>query len=49
MGMRLNEKLPLPAELKAEYPLLKITEIKEKRDKEIRDILPEHRINLSYW
>ena len=39
MGMRLNEKLPLPAELKAEYPLLKeITEIKEKRDKEIRDI-----------
>lgn len=39
MGMRLNEKLPLPAELKAEYPLSKeITEIKEKRDKEIRDI-----------
>lgn len=39
MGMRLNETLPLPAELKAEYPLSKeIIAMKEKRDKEIRDI-----------
>lgn len=39
MGMRINTTLPLPAELKAEYPLSKeLTEIKKKRDVEIRDI-----------
>ena len=39
MGMRLNEKLPLPAELKAEYPLSsQILKLKEKRDREIREI-----------
>lgn len=39
MGMRINTTLPLPAELKAEYPLSKeLTEIKKKRDAEIRDI-----------
>ena len=37
--MRINTTLPLPAELKAEYPLSKeLTEIKKKRDAEIRDI-----------
>ena len=39
MGMRINTTLPLPAELKAEYPLSKeLAEIKKKRDTEIRDI-----------
>lgn len=39
MGMRINTTLPLPAELKAEYPLSKeLTEIKKKRYAEIRDI-----------
>lgn len=39
MGMRINAELPLPADLKAEYPLSdKIIKIKEKRDTEIRDI-----------
>ena len=39
MGMRINTTLPLPAELKAEYPLSKeLKEIKKKRDAEIRDI-----------
>ena len=39
MGKRINAELPLPADLKAEYPLSdKIIKIKEKRDAEIRDI-----------
>ena len=39
MGMRINAELPLPADLKAEYPLSdKIIQIKEKRDAEIRNI-----------
>ena len=39
MGMRINAELPLPVDLKAEYPLSdKIIKIKEKRDAEIRDI-----------
>lgn len=39
MGMRINAELPLPADLKAEYPLSdKIIKIKGKRDAEIRDI-----------
>lgn len=39
MGMRINAELPLPADLKSEYPLSdKIIKIKEKRDAEIRDI-----------
>ena len=39
MGMRINAELPLPADLKAEYPLSdKFIKIKEKRDAEIRDI-----------
>lgn len=39
MGMKLNKELPLPAELKAQYPLTpRITDIKKSRDKEIRDI-----------
>ena len=39
MGMRINTTLPLPAELKAEYPLSKeLTESSKKRDAEIRDI-----------
>lgn len=39
MGMKINAELPLPANLKAEYPLPKeLAEIKEKRDAEIREI-----------
>ncbi len=39
MGMFVNAELPLPADLKGQYPLSKdIIELKEKRDKEIRDI-----------
>lgn len=39
MGMKINAQLPLPADLKAEYPLSEnIVKIKEKRDREIRDI-----------
>ena len=39
MGMKINAHLPLPADLKAEYPLSDtIVKIKEKRDREIRDI-----------
>ena len=39
MGMKINAELPLPADLKAEYPLSEeILEIKKKRDQEIRDI-----------
>ena len=39
MGMKINAELPLPAELKAEYPLSEeIIRIKEKRDREIQDI-----------
>ena len=39
MGMKINAELPLPADLKAEYPLsADILELKEVRDREIRDI-----------
>ena len=39
MGMKVNAELPLPADLKAEYPLSdKIIKIKKQRDAEIRDI-----------
>ena len=39
MGMKINAQLPLPADLKAEYPLSEnIVKIKERRDQEIRDI-----------
>ena len=39
MGMKINAELPLPADLKAEYPLPKeLAEIKKKRDAEIREI-----------
>lgn len=39
MGMRINAELPLPADLKAEYPLTEeILNIKKKRNREIRDI-----------
>ncbi len=37
MGMKVNKQLPLPSELKEEYPMSKdIVELKRKRDKEIR-------------
>lgn len=37
--MRINAELPLPADLKAEYPLSEeIISIKKKRDQELRDI-----------
>lgn len=39
MGMKINNELPNPMELKNEYPLSKkIQEIKTERDREIRDI-----------
>lgn len=39
MGIHINKELPLPAELKAEYPLSdKIKELKKSRDREIRDV-----------
>ena len=39
MGMKVNAELPLPADLKAEYPMPeKLKEIKKERDQEIRDI-----------
>ncbi len=39
MGMKINAELPLPADLKAEYPLSgTIRKIKAERDREIRDI-----------
>lgn len=39
MGMKINAQLPLPAELKAEYPLSpELVKRKEERDREIRDI-----------
>ncbi len=39
MGMKINAELPLPAVLKAEYPLSpEIIQIKEERDREIREI-----------
>ena len=39
MGMTVNAQLPLPTDLKAEYPLTeKLRQIKKERDQEIRDI-----------
>lgn len=39
MAMKINAELPLPADLKSEYPLSEeIQKIKAERDKEIRDI-----------
>lgn len=39
MGMKINAELPLPADLKAEYPLsADILELKAVRDRDIRDI-----------
>ena len=39
MGMAVNAQLPLPADLKAEYPLTEdLRQIKKERDREIRDI-----------
>lgn len=39
MGMRINAQLPLPADLKAEYPLSDtVKKLKKRRDREIRDI-----------
>ena len=39
MSMKQNRELPIPADLKAQYPLSeKIKALKEKRDEEIRDV-----------
>ena len=39
MSMRINKELPSPMQLKEEYPLSeKLTQLKQKRDKEIRDV-----------
>lgn len=39
MGMKINAQLPVPSELKAEYPLSeRIIELKRQRDKVIQDI-----------
>lgn len=46
MGMRVNAELPLPADLKNEYPLSdKLKAIKAKRDEEIRDIFTGNQTN----
>ena len=48
MGMKVNAELPLPADLKNEYPLSeKIKEIEAKRDAEIRDIFTGKSIPYS--
>ena len=40
MGFTFNRKLPIPKEIKADYPLSeKGKQIKEQRDKEIRDVI----------
>lgn len=40
MNMNFKRKLPIPKEIKAQYPLTEeMAKIKEKRDKEIKDIL----------
>ena len=39
MAMKLNKELPLPADLKGEYPLsAALAKIKQRRDEEIRDV-----------
>lgn len=49
MGMRVNKQLPLPLELKEEYPLSKdIVELKDGEIKKFEIFLPENPINLSY-
>lgn len=48
MGMRINTTLPLPAELKAEYPLSKeLTEIKKKGMLKFGTFLQESQTSLS--
>ena len=50
MGMKVNAELPLPADLKAEYPMPeKSKEIKKERHQQIRDILPGNQISLLFW
>lgn len=48
MGMRINTTAPLPAELKAEYPLSKeLTEIKKKGMLKFGTFLQESQTSLS--
>ena len=47
MGMKINAHLPIPADLKAEYPLSsQILKLKEK-DREIREILKGNQTSFS--
>ncbi|MBP1591915.1 MAG: 3-deoxy-7-phosphoheptulonate synthase, partial [Oscillospiraceae bacterium] len=39
MGMNFSRKLPIPKEIKEQFPIdQKIVSVKEKKDKELRDI-----------
>ncbi len=48
MGFKYIKEMPVPDEIKAEIPVSKeIQELKNKRDKEIKDILPVRATSLS--
>ena len=48
MGMKINAHLPIPADLKAEYPLSsQILKLKEKRDRENEDSVCEYVSKLA--
>lgn len=47
MGMKINTELPLPAYLKAKYPLPEeLVKLKVERDEEIRSIFEGNQTNL---
>ena len=47
MGMKINTELPLPAYLKAKYPLPEeLVKLKAERDEEISRYLKENQTNL---
>ena len=44
MNMNFKRKLPIPMEIKEQYPITyKLEQMKEKRDKEIKDIFAQQR------
>ena len=50
MGMKVNAELPLPADLKAEYPLSdKIIALKKKGTRKSAMFLSENQINFLSW
>ena len=47
MGFDFIKKLPTPEEIRNQYPIdAEIQAIKDARDKELRDVLPENPINF---